>query len=98
MKKDKIKPMGDKVLIKRADAETKTKAGLYLPEGSAEAPAYGKVVAVAPGRVNLKGIREPMNVKVGDHVYFTKNAVIEVEHNGVEHLMMKEERVLLIEN
>jgi len=97
MAKDKIKPMNDYVIVKQAEAETKTKGGLYVPEIAAQAPLYGKIVAVGPGKIDQKGNRTAMQVKAGDHVYFTKNAFIEVSHNGTEHLMMKEERILLIE-
>lgn len=96
MKKDIIKPSGDKILVKRADPETKTKGGIIIPELAMEDQAFGTVIDVGPGKIDEKGHRHPMTVKAGDKIYFTKNAVIEVQHNGSEHLMMKEERVLLI--
>ena len=97
MSTDIIKPCGDKILVKRADAETKTKGGLIIPELATEEQAFGTVIAVGPGKVDEAGRRHPMTVKAGDKVYFTKNAVIEVKHNGEDLLMMKEDRILLIE-
>lgn len=97
MKHDKIVPMQDKILVKRADAPTVSKGGIIIPEIAQEELQYGTVVAVGPGKVQSNGRRAEMSVKPGDKIYFTKNAVIDVMHDGVEHLMMKEDRVLLIE-
>jgi|GEM_PF-686493 chaperonin GroES len=97
MKHEEIKPIGDKILVKQAPAEEITKGGIYLPETSIEAPTYGIVVDTGLGKIENNGLRKHMTVIKGDKVYFTKNATIEVQHNGTEHLMMKEERVLLVE-
>jgi chaperonin GroES len=93
-----IAPMADKILVKRADPPDTTAGGLFIPENFKETTCYGVVVAVGPGKINARGTREPMSVKVGEKVYFAKNAVVEVQHNGSEHILMKEERVFLIEN
>lgn len=97
MKHDKIIPMQDKILVKRADAPTVSKGGIIIPEIAQEELHYGTVVAVGPGKVQSNGRRAEMSVKPGNKVYFTKNAVIDVMHDGVEHLMMNENRVLLID-
>lgn len=96
MKHDKIIPLQDKILVKRAEAPTKSKGGIIIPEIAQEELQFGSVVAVGPGKVKSNGKRAEMSVKAGDKVYFTKNAVIDVMHDGSEHLMMKEDRVLLI--
>jgi chaperonin GroES len=98
MKHDAIKPINDYIIVKQAPADEKTKGGLYIPEIAKEVPLYGQVVATGPGKKDKRGILQPTQVKVGDHVYFTKNFTVEIKHNGLEHLMMKEDRVLLIEN
>lgn len=97
MKHDKIVPMQDKILVKRADAPTMSKGGIIIPEIAQEELHYGTVVAAGPGKVQANGRRAEMSVEPGDKIYFTKNAVIDVMHDGAEHLMMKEDRVLLIE-
>ena len=97
MKHAEIKPTGDKILVKQAEPEKTTKGGLFIPEIASEAPSYGTVIAVGPGKKDDKGNIQKLQVKAGDKIYFTKNATVEVMHNGAEHLMMKEERVLLIE-
>lgn len=98
MKHDQIVPCLDKIIVKRDTADMKTYGGLYIPETSQEEPAHGTVVAVGPGAIGHDGRRCKMSVKVGDKVYFTKNAVIDIQHNGSDHVMMKEDRVLLIED
>lgn len=98
MKKDAIKPLQDQILVKRSEPKGKTLGGIIIPEIALEDTGYGTVVAIGPGKINSKGLREIMSVKVGDVVYFTKNATIEVQHKGVEHLIMKEERVLVIQD
>lgn len=96
--KQKVKPIQDKILVKRAEAKDVTKGGLFIPQMAIEQPLYGKIIAVGPGKVDAKGTRTQMSVKPGEHIYFTKNATTEVQHNGSEHLIMKEDRVLLIEH
>jgi len=96
MKHDRIVPIHDKILVKRAESPTISKGGIIIPEIAQEELQFGTVIAAGPGKVQSNGKRAEMSVKSGDKVYFTKNAVIDVMHDGYEHLMMKEERVLLI--
>lgn len=97
MNHDKIVPMQDKILVKRAEAPSTSKGGILIPEIAQEELHYGTVIAVGPGKIQSNGRRAEMSVKPGDKIYFTKNAVIDVMHDGSEHLMMKEDRVLLVE-
>ncbi|MEK7680177.1 MAG: co-chaperone GroES [Deltaproteobacteria bacterium] len=90
----KIKPLHDRVLIKRLAEEEKTKGGLIIPDSAKEAPAEGKVIAVGQGKRDEKGSLVPMNVKAGDRVLFSKYGGTEVKIEGEEHLIMREEDIL----
>ena len=90
--------MKDKVIVLQTPPDEKTDGGLYIPELSQEAPKHGTVVAVGTGMSEYGKAKAPMQVKVGDRVYFGKHAVIEIQHDGKEHLIMKENNILLIEN
>ncbi len=90
----KIKPLHDRVLVKRLAEEEKTKGGLIIPDSAKEAPAEGKVIAVGQGKRDEKGSLVPMAVKAGDRVLFSKYGGTEVKIEGEEHLIMREEDIL----
>ena len=90
----KIKPLHDRILVKRLEEEEKTKGGIIIPDSAKEAPAEGKVVAAGPGKKDDNGKLIPMAVKAGDKILFSKYAGTEVKIEGEEHLIMREEDVL----
>lgn len=92
----KLKPLNDRVLVKRLESEEKTAGGLYIPDTAKEKPSKGKVVAVGPGKVAENGSRVAMAVRKGDEVLFNKYAGTEIKLDGVEHLVMREEDILAI--
>lgn len=92
----KLKPLNDRVLIKRLESEEKTAGGLYIPDTAKEKPSKGEVVAAGPGKMNDDGKRIELAVKQGDIVLFNKYAGTEVKLDGVEHLVMREEDILAI--
>lgn len=89
----KIKPLGNRVLIQRAKAQT-TKGGILLPDSAQEKPKEGVVVAVGPGKVDEQGNKEPMNLKVGDRVLFSSYAGTEVKGDDEDMLILAEDDVL----
>ncbi|MBU4343212.1 MAG: co-chaperone GroES [Candidatus Omnitrophica bacterium] len=91
-----IQPLGDRVLVKRLEAEEKTKGGIVLPDTAKEKPQKGEVVAVGKGRVLESGKVEPLEVKKGDKVLFGKYAGNEISYNEDEYLILKEEDILAI--
>ena len=92
----KLRPLFDRILIKRQESEDKTKGGLYIPETAKEKPAEGKVVAVGNGKLLENGTRVPVEVKVGDRVLFGKYSGNEVKIDGEEHVVLKEEEIYAI--
>jgi len=90
----KIKPLNDRVLVLREEEEQKSAGGIIIPDTAKEKPQEGKVVAVGPGKVNEKGERIPMDVKKGNRVLFGKYAGNEINIDGVEHLIMREDDIL----
>lgn len=93
----KIKPLGDRIVIRRDEAEIKTKAGVLLPDSAKNKPQRGKVLAVGSGRMLKDGSRRPLQVKEGDTVLFTNWAGDEFkESRGENILLMREEDVLAI--
>jgi chaperonin GroES len=90
----KIKPLGDRVVVLRIGEEEKTAGGIIIPDTAKEKPQEGKVVAAGPGKVGEDGKRLPMDVKKGNRVLFGKYAGTEIEIDGVEHLIMREEDIL----
>ena len=89
-----IKPLHDRVIVKRIEEEEKTAGGIIIPDTAKEKPQEGKVVAVGPGKVDEKGDRIPMAVKADDKVLFGKYAGNEIMIDGVEHLIMREDDIL----
>lgn len=92
----KIKPLYDRLLVKRLDAETKTKGGIIIPDTASEKPQQGKVVAVGKGKISAKGDLIPPSVKAGDRILFAKWSGSEIEVDGENHLVMREDEVLAI--
>ena len=91
-----LQPLADRVVVQPLNEEEKTPGGIYLPDTAKEKPQEGKVVAVGPGRVNDKGQRIDMTVKVGDRVVYSKYAGTEVEIGGEEYLILSEADILAI--
>ena len=92
----KIKPLGDKILVKRVEAETKTNSGIFLPESAKEKPQQAKVIAVGEGKVLENGERAKPTLKKGDTIILSKWGGTELKLEGQEYLVMAEEDVLAI--
>ena len=92
----KLKPLNDRVLVKRLESEEKTAGGLFIPDTAKEKPSKGEVVAVGPGKTADDGKVIPMTVKAGDQVLFNKYAGTEIKLDGDEHLVMREDDILAI--
>ncbi|MCG3135785.1 MAG: 10 kDa chaperonin [Planctomycetes bacterium] len=90
----KIKPINDKVLVKRLEAESKTKGGIVLPDTAKEKPKEGKVVAVGNGKLLKSGERSKFQVKAGDRVIFSPYAGSEVKVDGDEYILINEDDIL----
>ena len=90
----KIRPLQDRILVKRVDEEEKTKGGIIIPDSAKEKPQEGRVVAVGNGKVLDNGDTQPLDVKKGDRVLFSKYAGTEVNLEGEEHLIIREDDVL----
>ena len=92
----KIRPLHDRVLVKRVAEEEKTKGGIIIPDTAKEKPAEGEIVAVGSGRVLKDGKVQPLDLKKGERVLFGKYSGSEVKLDGVEHLIMREEDILAV--
>jgi chaperonin GroES len=92
----KVKPLQDRVIVKRLEEEEKTKGGIIIPDTAKEKPQEGKVVAVGDGKVNDKGERIALDVKEGDRVLFGKYSGNDITIDGEEHLIMKEDDIIAI--
>ncbi len=92
----KIRPLGDKVLVQRVEAENKTAGGIVLPDTAKEKPQRGKVVSVGDGKVTEDGTKQKMQVKKGDMVLFTSYAGTEIKIEGKEYLIMSEPDIMAI--
>lgn len=95
-KKTSIKPLADRVLVKRIEEEQQTKGGIIVPDTAKEKPQQGKVVEVGPGRMTEDGRRVKMEVKKGDKVLFGKYAGTEVTVGNEEYLILREDDILAI--
>ena len=91
-----IKPLGDRVGVKRIEEEPKTKGGIVLPDTAKEKPQKGKVIAVGTGRVLENGQRVPLEVKEGDIVVFAKYGGTEIEIDGEEYVILSERDLLAV--
>ena len=92
----KIRPLHDRVIVKRIEEEEKTKGGIIIPDTAKEKPIEGKVVAVGGGKILENGKKLPLEVKEGDRVLFGKYAGTDINIEGEEHLIMKEDDVIAI--
>ena len=90
----KIRPLQDRVIVKRIQEEDKTKGGIIIPDTAKEKPQEGKVVAVGKGKANEDGKVVPLDVKVNDRILFGKYSGSEITIDGEEHLIMREEDIL----
>jgi chaperonin GroES len=90
----KIRPLQDRLIVKRIAEEEKTKGGLIIPDTAKEKPQEGKVTAVGKGKANEDGKVTPLDVKAGDRVLFGKYAGTEIKIDGEEHLIMREDDIL----
>ena len=94
MAKTKFRPLHDRVVVKRIDAEEKSKGGIIIPDTAKEKPQEGEVVAVGPGSRDDSGKLNALDVKAGDRVLFGKWSGTEVKLDGVEYLIMKESDIM----
>jgi len=92
----KVRPLNDRILVKRLEEEETTKGGIIIPDSAKEKPAEGEVIAVGKGKLNDKGERVKMDVKVGDRVLFSKYGGTDVKLDGVDHLIMREDDILAV--
>jgi chaperonin GroES len=90
----KIRPLQDRIIVKRVAEEEKTKGGIIIPDSAKEKPIEGRVLAVGNGKVLEDGTVRPLDVKAGDRILFSKYAGTEVKLDGDEHLIMREEDIL----
>ena len=92
----KIKPLHDRVIVKRIEEEETTKGGIIIPDSAKEKPAEGKIIAVGKGKLLDDGKRQPLDVKEGDIVLFGKYGGTEIKIDGEEHLIMREDDIIAI--
>ena len=90
----KIRPLQDRILVKRVEEESTTKGGIIIPDTAKEKPAEGEIVAVGNGKVSDDGKRIALEVKVGDRILFSKYGGTDVKISGEEYLIMREDDVL----
>jgi chaperonin GroES len=90
----KIRPLQDRVIVKRVEEEQKSRGGIIIPDTAKEKPQEGKIVAVGKGKVNEDGKVTPLDVKVNDRVLFGKYSGTEINIDGEEHLIMREDDIL----
>ncbi|MDP8263158.1 MAG: co-chaperone GroES [Candidatus Ancaeobacter aquaticus] len=90
----KIRPLGDRVLVKRLEAESQTKGGIIIPDTAKEKPREGKVVSIGEGKTDESGKKIPLSIKGNDRILFSSYAGTEVKIDGEEYLIMREEDVL----
>jgi len=90
----KIRPLNDRILVKRLEEEETTAGGIIIPDSAKENPAEGEIVAVGPGKMNDAGERAAMDVKVGDRVLFSKYGGTDIKYDGDDFLIMREDDIL----
>ena len=90
----KIRPLHDRVIVKRLESETRSAGGIVIPDSAAEKPVQGKVVAVGKGKILEDGQVRPLDVKVGDKILFGKYSGTEVKIDGEDRLILREEDIL----
>lgn len=92
----KVKPLHDRVIVKRIEEEETTKGGIIIPDTAKEKPVEGEILAVGDGKIMEDGKRAPMEVKKGDRVLFGKYAGTEIKIDGEEHIIMREDDIVAI--
>jgi len=92
----KVRPLYDRILVKRVEEEAKTSGGLYIPDTAKEKPQKGLVVAVGNGKIQEDGSLRKLDVKEGDKVLFSKYSGNDIKIDGVEHLILREDDVLAV--
>ena len=92
----KLRPLNDRILVKRVEEKEVTKGGIIIPDTAKEKPAEGKIVAVGQGALNNEGVRVPLEVKKGDRILFGKYGGQEINIEGEEYLIMSEQEVLCV--
>jgi chaperonin GroES len=92
----KIRPLADRIVVKRTNQEEKTKGGIIIPDTAKEKPVEGKVVAVGAGKTLKDGKVRPLDVKAGDRILFGKYSGTEVKIDGEEHVLLREDDVLAV--
>ena len=92
----KVRPLHDRVIVKRVEEEEKTKGGIIIPDTAKEKPMEGEVVAVGNGKVLESGERFPLEVKKGDRILFGKYAGTDIKIDGEEHLILREDDIIAI--
>ena len=92
----KVKPLQDRVLVKRVEEENKTKGGIIIPDSAKEKPQEGQVVAVGPGKITDNGQRVAPEVKAGDRILFGKYSGTDIKIEGEEHLILREDDILAV--
>lgn len=92
----KVRPLQDRVIVKRVEEEETTKGGIIIPDTAKEKPIEGEVVAVGNGKVLDNGKKQPLEVKVGDKILFGKYAGTDIKIDGEEHLIMREDDIIAI--
>ena len=90
----KVRPLQDRILVRRVAEEEKTKGGIIIPDSAKEKPAEGEVIAVGSGKVDDKGKLRPLAVKNGDRILFGKYSGNEIKIDNVDHLILREDDVL----
>ena len=91
-----LKPLADRVVVKKVEAEEKTAGGIVRPDTAKEKPQQAEVLAVGPGKLDEKGTRHPMELKVGDKVLFAKYSGTEVKIDGTEYIILSERDILAV--
>ena len=92
----KVRPLHDRILVKRLDQEAKSKGGIIIPDTAKEKPMEGRVIAVGTGKVSEEGVVTPLDVKKGDRILFSKYSGSEIKLDGDEHLIVREDDVLAV--
>jgi chaperonin GroES len=92
----KIRPLGDRIVVKRTQNEEKTKGGIIIPDSAKEKPVEGLVIAVGAGKILKNGKLHPVEVKAGDKVLFGKYSGTEVKLDGEEHVLLREDDLLAV--
>jgi chaperonin GroES len=92
----KVRPLHDRILVKRLDQEAKSKGGIIIPDTAKEKPMEGRVIAVGAGKVNEEGVVTPLDVKKGDRILFSKYSGTEIKLEGDEHIIIREDDVLAV--